>query len=57
MTTETTAKRIVICQLCRKRLMKMPSGAWYHIRKSSAFCNPGDGTHRKAVPLEITGAK
>ena len=46
-------RRIVICQLCRKRVMKMRNGEWYHRHNASAFCRPGDGTGRKAVPFEI----
>jgi hypothetical protein len=53
MATEASARRIVICQLCRKRLHRARNGAWYHDRGASEFCHPGDGTGRKAVPLEI----
>jgi hypothetical protein len=54
--TERT-KRIVICQLCRRRLFKVenpgPSGAWYHVRGGSVSCRPGEGSERRATPLEI----
>lgn len=50
---QPSGRRVVICQLCRKRLFKTRSGAWYHNRGASEFCNPGNGTRRKAVPLEI----
>jgi len=46
--------RRVICQLCRKVLHKQRNGAWYHDHNASEFCNPGNGTGRKAVPLEVT---
>lgn len=48
-----TPARITICQLCRKRVYRVRNGEWYHNGNASAFCHPGDGTHRKAVPLEI----
>lgn len=53
MNAATKTKRITICQLCRKRVYIQRNGAWYHYRGGSVFCHPGDGTHRKAVPLEI----
>lgn len=46
-------KRIVICQLCRGRLHKQRNGAWYHDRNSSESCRPGEGSERRATPLEI----
>lgn len=46
-------RRIVICGRCRKRLMQVRNGEWYHERHSSAFCDYTDGTHRKAIPLEV----
>ena len=45
--------RIVICQLCRKRIRMQRNGAWYHDRNSSEFCDHRDGSHRRAIPLEI----
>ena len=50
---QSSGRRITICQLCRKRLSKQRNGAWYHRHNASEFCRPGDGTHRKSVPLEI----
>lgn len=46
-------RRVMICQLCRRRIVQMRNGEWYHRRNASAFCRPGEGTGRKAVPLEI----
>lgn len=51
--TQTPRKPITICQLCRKRVMQMRNGEWYHRHNASAFCHPGDGTHRKVVLLAI----
>ena len=51
MTTET--RRVTICQLCRKRIRMQRNGAWYHDRNSSEFCDHRDGSHRRAIPLEI----
>lgn len=53
MEAQTPARRITICQLCRKRLRRQRNGAWYHRHNASEFCRPGDGTHRKSVALEI----
>lgn len=45
--------RITICQLCRKRIDRQRNGAWYHRHNSSVSCRPGEGSDRRAVPLEI----
>ena len=50
---QPSGQRITICQRCRKRLMQVRNGEWYHERNSSAFCDHTDGTHRKAIPLEV----
>jgi hypothetical protein len=51
---QPSGRRVIICQLCRKRAYRVVNGEWYHRRNGSAFCDPGDGTKRRAVPLEIT---
>jgi hypothetical protein len=51
--TAQTTKRIVICQLCRKRVHKQRNGEWYHNRNGSVSCRPGEGSGRRAVPFEI----
>jgi hypothetical protein len=47
-------KPIHICQLCRRRVYRLRNGEWYHELNGSAFCYPGDGRHRKALPLTIS---
>ena len=47
-------ERITICQLCRKRVYRVRNGEWYHERNSSTSCRPGEGSDRRATPLEIT---
>jgi hypothetical protein len=47
--------RVIICQLCRKRVYQQRDGAWYHRGHGSVHCNPGYGDGRKAVPVEIEG--
>jgi hypothetical protein len=54
---QATSRRITICQLCRRRVYRVRNGEWYHDRNASAFCHPGDGTGRKALPLEIEVAR
>lgn len=49
----TGKKRITICQLCRKRVFQTRNGAWYHRRNGSVSCRPGEGSDRRATPLEI----
>jgi hypothetical protein len=44
---------MAICQLCHKRVFRVKNGEWYHQHNASAFCRPGDGTHRKVVLLRI----
>jgi hypothetical protein len=51
--TGLPAKRIVICQLCRRRLHRQGNGEWYHNRNASVFCDHHDGSRRRALPLEI----
>jgi hypothetical protein len=46
-------RAITICQRCRKRLMQVRNGEWYHERNSSVFCDHTDGTRRKAIPISI----
>ena len=43
----------MICQLCRRRVYQVRNGEWYHEGNGSAFCHPGDGTKRKALPLAV----
>lgn len=47
-------KRITICMFCRNRVYRVRNGEWYHQRNSSTSCKPGEGSERRAVPLEIT---
>ena len=47
-----TAKRITICQLCRRRVFRARNGEWYHNHNGSVSCRPGSGSGR-ATPLEI----
>jgi hypothetical protein len=47
------AKRIVICCYCRKRIYRQKNGEWYHERNSSTSCKPGEGSDRRATPVEI----
>jgi hypothetical protein len=42
----------MICQLCRRRVHKQRNGAWYHDHNASRSCHPGDGSGRKAIPIE-----
>ena len=51
------AKRITICQFCRKRIDRQRNGAWYHRHNSSVSCRPGEGSERRATPLEIEVAR
>ena len=44
---------ITICQLCRKRVFQVRNGEWYHERNASTSCRPGEGSDRRATPLEI----
>jgi len=36
------------CENCRKRIYKARDGAWYHDHNASAFCDPGQGSGRRA---------
>jgi hypothetical protein len=47
------AKHITICQYCRKRVYRQRNGAWYHYGNASMSCRPGEGSDRRAAPLEI----
>jgi hypothetical protein len=44
---------ITICQLCRKRVYQVRNGEWYHERNSTTSCHFGEGSGKRAVPLEI----
>lgn len=50
---QTAKRRITICCYCRKRIMRVRNGEWYHIRYSSTSCNPEAGNRNRATPLEI----
>ena len=47
------ANRITICCYCRKRIFRIVNGEWYHKRNGSTSCRPGEGSDRRATPLEI----
>lgn len=51
--TERT-RRITICCYCRKRIYRVRNGEWYHERSASTSCRPGEGSGRRAAPVEIT---
>ena len=51
--TRGTTKRITICQLCRRRVYQVRNGDWYHERSASTSCRPGEGSDRRALPVEI----
>jgi hypothetical protein len=38
------------CGYCFKPIMLMRNGEWYHVRKSSTSCKPGEGSDRRAFP-------
>lgn len=46
-------RAITICCYCRKRIYRVKNGEWYHVRNSSTSCRPGEGSDRRATPLEI----
>jgi hypothetical protein len=50
-------KRVMICQLCRKRVHQQRNGAWYHDHNSSVACRPGEGGDRRATPMPGRGAQ
>jgi hypothetical protein len=50
-------RTITICQLCSRRVYLLRNGEWYHRGNASAFCRPGDGSHRKAIPLRIKATR
>lgn len=54
MTSVESRRRITICGYCRKRVYRQLNGAWYHRRNGSASCYPGQGSDKRAIPLEIT---
>jgi hypothetical protein len=47
--------RVVICRFCRKRVHQQRNGAWYHNHNASVSCRPGEGSDRRALPLELVG--
>ena len=49
----TETKRITICCDCRKRIYRQKNGEWYHERNGSTSCRPGEGSDRRATPVEI----
>jgi hypothetical protein len=53
MSSNRPATRIVICQLCRKRVHRQRTGDWYHNHNASVSCRPGEGSGRRAVPFEV----
>jgi hypothetical protein len=42
-----------ICQHCRRRVHRQRSGDWYHDRNGSVSCSPGEGSGRRATPIEV----
>jgi nitrite reductase/ring-hydroxylating ferredoxin subunit len=55
---DTAGRRtITICCYCRKRVYRVRNGEWYHERNSSTSCRPGEGSDRRATPLEIEAGK
>ena len=46
-------RAITVCCYCRKRVYRVRNGEWYHERGSSTSCKPGEGSDRRATPLEI----
>jgi hypothetical protein len=51
--SERAPRRITICQFCRKRVYQTRDGAWYHRGNGSTSCRPGEGSERRALPIEI----
>ena len=51
--SEALKRRITICCYCRKRICRQKNGEWYHERNASTSCRPGEGSDRRATPLEI----
>lgn len=45
--------RIFICCYCRKRIHRQRNGEWYHNHNASVSCRPGQGSERRATPVEI----
>ena len=52
-TSQPGTKRITVCGYCRKLVYRERNGAWYHKRNCSTSCRPGEGSDRRAFPLEI----
>lgn len=50
---QPSGRRVIICQLCRRRVHRQRDGSWYHNRTASQFCNWPNGNGNKAVSLEI----
>lgn len=45
--------RITICCYCRRRIYRVRNGEWYHEHNASVSCRPGEGSDRRATPIEV----